>query len=177
MEWDGTLSTGYSYDQPYATFWATTTVLPFLQLTGRYVAINGTATFANMTDPHWTGYGRYKDKVADAKLNLFKETESLPAVSIGATDLLGTGLFKGQYVVATKIFGAARNFEASIGYGKSVRVGCLPEHAGDLRVHRAGQSSQSMTPTIIARIIRLKRPELHSERAALFWVLSIVGAG
>jgi hypothetical protein len=30
---------------------------------------------------------------------------------------LGTELFKGQYIVATKTFGSARNIEASIGYG------------------------------------------------------------
>jgi membrane-associated phospholipid phosphatase len=42
----------------------------------------------------------------------------MPAVSVGATDMLGTELFKGQYIVASKIFGPARNFEASVGYGR-----------------------------------------------------------
>jgi hypothetical protein len=38
-------------------------------------------------------------------------------VAVGATDVFGTALFKGHYVVASKAFGGARNFEASIGYG------------------------------------------------------------
>jgi membrane-associated phospholipid phosphatase len=118
VEPDGTVSVGYSYDSPYSTLWMTATLLPALQLTGRYVAINGTPQASNITDPYWSGYGRYKDKVFDAKLNLLEESAVLPSVSVGATDVLGTGLFKGRYVVATKTFGRARNMEASIGYGK-----------------------------------------------------------
>jgi hypothetical protein len=41
----------------------------------------------------------------------------VPTVAIGATDLLGTEIFKGRYIVASKTFGGARNFEASLGYG------------------------------------------------------------
>ena len=117
IEWDGTVSMGYSYDRPYGSLWLTASVLPFLQVTGRYVSITGTPSFAHRDDPHWRDYGRYKDKVADVKLNLLSESDWLPAVSIGATDVLGTELFKGQYIVATKVFGRARNVEASIGYG------------------------------------------------------------
>lgn len=116
-ELDATLMTGYSYDSPYGSTWATATLLPFLQLTGRYVSITGLPPFAT-TDPRYgSGYGRYKDKVVDVKLRLREESAMLPAISVGATDLLGTELFKGQYIVASKTFGQARNLEASIGYG------------------------------------------------------------
>lgn len=117
-EYDGTLTTGYSYDTPYGSAWATATMLPFLQVTGRYVSITGIPAFANPDPRYGSGYGRYKDKVVDVKLRLRDETATLPAVSVGATDLLGTGLFKGQYVVVSKSFGQMRNLEASIGYGK-----------------------------------------------------------
>lgn len=117
VEADGTFSLGYGYDSPYGALWVSSTVLPMLQVTGRYVSITGTPQFAHVTDAYWRNYGRYKDKVVDAKLNLWNETSSLPAVSIGATDLQGTGLFKGGYVVATKTFGVNKSFEASIGYG------------------------------------------------------------
>jgi membrane-associated phospholipid phosphatase len=116
-EADGTLTTGYGYDSPYGSTWATVTLLPFLQVTGRYVSITGIPPFSS-TDPEYgKGYGRYKDKVVDLKLRLRDESDRLPAVSLGATDLLGTELFKGQYLVASKTFGAAHNMEASIGYG------------------------------------------------------------
>ena len=117
VEPDGTFNTGYSYDQPYATFWATATVLPFLQVTGRYVAINGISGFNDRSGTYGSGYGRYKDKVVDVKLQLLGESGWMPGVAVGTTDALGTELFKGHYVVATKTFGAARNIEASVGVG------------------------------------------------------------
>jgi membrane-associated phospholipid phosphatase len=117
-EYDGTFTTGYSYDSPYGSAWVSVTALPFLQVTGRYVSITGIPAFSTTNPEYGRGYGRYKDKVADIKLRLRDETEVLPAVSVGATDLLGTELFKGQYVVVSKTFGQAHNLEASIGYGK-----------------------------------------------------------
>jgi membrane-associated phospholipid phosphatase len=122
-EYDATLSTGYSYDSPYGSTWATVTLLPFLQFTGRYVSITGIPAFWSPDASYGRGYGRYKDKVADIKLRLRDETDMLPAISVGATDLLGTELFKGQYVVMSKTFGQAHNMEASIGYGNKRPAG------------------------------------------------------
>ena len=118
VETDGTFSVGYSYDSPYGQLWATANILPFLQMTGRYVSITGIPAFGTSdSDPEYgKGYGRYKDKVIDGKLRLWAETEWMPSVAVGMTDLFGTELFKGQYVVATKTFGAGKNIEASLGY-------------------------------------------------------------
>jgi membrane-associated phospholipid phosphatase len=114
---DGTFSTGYSYDAPYGSLWATTAIFPFLEVTGRYVSINGIPGFTNQAGQYGSQYGRYKDKVFDAKLQLLSENTWRPAIAVGMTDLEGTELFKGQYIVATKTFGKAGNIEASIGYG------------------------------------------------------------
>jgi membrane-associated phospholipid phosphatase len=118
VEADGTFSTGYSYDSPYGSLWVSSTIFPFLQVTGRYVSINGIPGFSNVRGEYGSEYGRYKDKVFDAKLQLLSETAWLPSIAVGATDLEGTELFKGQYIVATKTFGKVGNVEASIGYGK-----------------------------------------------------------
>jgi membrane-associated phospholipid phosphatase len=118
VESDGTFSTGYSYGSPYGSTWVTATMLPFLQVTGRYVSINRIPPFGQGDPNYGKAYGRYKDKVVDAKLRLLEESDWLPSVAVGATDLLGTELFKGQYVVASKVFGASRNIEASVGYGR-----------------------------------------------------------
>lgn len=117
IEPDGTFSMGYSYDRPYGTLWTTATVLPFLQMTGRYVSFNGIPGFSSVEGAYGSGYGRYKDKVVDTKFRLTAEGEWVPAVSFGATDILGTELFKGQYLVATKTFGAFKNIEVSVGLG------------------------------------------------------------
>jgi hypothetical protein len=119
VETDGTFSIGYGYDSPYGQLWATSTILPFVQVTGRYVSITGLPAFGNYeTNPEYgAGYGRYKDKVIDGKLQLWKEGTWMPAVAVGASDVFGTQLFKSQYAVATKTVGAARNVEVSLGYG------------------------------------------------------------
>jgi len=110
---------GYGYDSPYGNLWTSVTFLPFLQVTGRYVSITGTPQFEDAkNNPYWRNYGRYKDKVFDAKARLLEESRWTPAIAVGATDLQGTGLFKGQYVVASKSFGQSNNIEASIGYGR-----------------------------------------------------------
>lgn len=115
VEKDGTFTLGYSYDSPYSEFWATATMLPFLQVTGSYVSINGIPGFAG-EGSYGAAYGRYKDKVLNAKVSLWDENSWQPSVAIGVTDMLGTGLFKGQYLVATKTFGAQKNLEVSVGY-------------------------------------------------------------
>jgi len=117
FERDGTVSFGYSYDSPYGSLWTNATILPFLEVNARYVSIGGIAGFTRTEGQYGSKYGRYKDKVVDAKLRLLSETPWLPSVAVGATDLLGTELFKGQYIVASKVFGKLRNVEASIGYG------------------------------------------------------------
>jgi membrane-associated phospholipid phosphatase len=119
VEADGTFSLGYGYDAPYGTLWASSTILPFLQVTGRYVSVSGIPGFSFDPNAYGGNYGRYKDKVVDAKARLWKESPWLPSVAVGMTDLQGTGLFRGYYAVATKTFGENKNFESSIGYGSS----------------------------------------------------------
>jgi membrane-associated phospholipid phosphatase len=118
VEADGTFSMGYSYDQPYGTLWVSSTVFPFLQVSGRYVSVTGIQGFTDQPGQYGSNYGRYKDKVFDLKARLWEEGQYLPSVALGATDLQGTELFKGQFIAATKTFGAARNVEATIGYGR-----------------------------------------------------------
>jgi hypothetical protein len=123
LEPDGTFSLGYSYDRPYGSMWVSSTVLPFLQVTGRYVSISGIAGFSSVPGEYGHEYGRFKDKVIDAKVRLWEESDWIPGLAVGATDVLGTEIFKGQYLVATKTFGAARNIEASVGYGRGRPAG------------------------------------------------------
>lgn len=118
VESDGTFSVGYSYESPYGQLWATAHVLPYLQVTGRYVSIAGIPGFTSTPGEYGSEYGRYKDKVIDGKLRLWQESQWLPSVALGMTDVFGTELFKGHYVVATKTFGETKNVEASLGYSR-----------------------------------------------------------
>ncbi|KQQ33589.1 hypothetical protein ASF61_10985 [Duganella sp. Leaf126] len=119
VEADGTFSVGYGYDSPYGQLWVSSTILPSVQATARYVSIVGIPPFGGSQEElaYGAGYGRYKDKVIDGKVQLWTERAWLPSVAVGATDVFGTQLFKSYYAVGSKTFGATRNVEVSLGYG------------------------------------------------------------
>ena len=63
-------------------------------------------------------YGRINhDRSFDAHISLIDEGKSLPAISLGLRDFIGTGWYSSEYIVGTKSFG---NFEltAGIGFGR-----------------------------------------------------------
>ncbi|MFT4192208.1 MAG: YjbH domain-containing protein, partial [Comamonas sp.] len=67
-------------------------------------------------------YGRdltsqsYKDKSIDIKVRLWQESRYLPEVAAGARDIGGTGLFSGEYVVASKRTGSL-DWTLGMGWG------------------------------------------------------------
>ena len=105
VEADGMFGFGYSYDSPYSTVWTRLTMLPFLQVGGRFVGIRGTPGFSSSR--YQESYGSYKDKVIDLKLQLLDEGRYWPALAVGKTDVFGTELFKGEYLALSKRIGSA----------------------------------------------------------------------
>lgn len=61
-----------------------------------------------------SGTQSLKDKSIDAKFRLFRESAYVPEVALGLRDIAGTGLFSGEYVVASKRTG---DFDWSLGLG------------------------------------------------------------
>jgi hypothetical protein len=109
---DGTLRTGIYFAKPYSGFYAGVTALPFLDATLRYNRIMYVPAFSS---PYGAGFGDYKDKILDLKLRLIEEGERLPALAIGVTDVVGTGLFSGEYLAASKRFGEA---DLTVGFAR-----------------------------------------------------------
>ena len=64
--------------------------------------------------PTIAGNQSYKDKSIDFKLRLREESAFWPQVALGVRDFGGTGLFSGEYLVASKRWG---NWDASVGLG------------------------------------------------------------
>ena len=56
----------------------------------------------------------YKDKSLDVKIRLHQESDIWPEIAVGVRDLGGTGLFSGEYLVASKRWG---DWDASLGLG------------------------------------------------------------
>ncbi|NKE44687.1 YjbH domain-containing protein [Roseomonas frigidaquae] len=61
-----------------------------------------------------SGAGMTTDRSFDVKLRLLTESDWVPAVAVGLQDFIGTGLYSGEYVVASKRFG---NWDATLGIG------------------------------------------------------------
>lgn len=115
MRPDATLEAGLAWRRQRQFYFLQFQALPFLETTFRYTdRLNAT-----------TGSGTTTDRAFDLKLRLLREDDLLPAVALGLQDLVGTGIYGGEYVVASKRFG---DFDISLGLGWG-RLGS----AGDLR--------------------------------------------
>jgi hypothetical protein len=106
---DGTLRFGFAYTNPYANVWSSVAFFPWLEVSGRYVTIDGVPGFQ---DP---SLGDYRDKVFDGKLLLLREAPYLPALAVGIQDFVGTKLFTGKYLALSKRWGT---IDATVGWGE-----------------------------------------------------------
>lgn len=109
VEPDGMFRVGVSQTEPYLSVWSSVSLFPRLELSGRYVKIDGVPGF-----PEAPELGDYRDKVFDAKLLVLDESAWRPAFAIGVQDYLGTRLFQAKYLALSKRFG---EFDVTAGYG------------------------------------------------------------
>jgi len=101
---DGTIYAGASFFKNTEHYNLGFQILPWLEGSFRY---SGLAHFA-------ADYPVYWDRSFGVKLRILEEGNILPAVAIGINDVVGTGVYGGEYLVASKQFGA---FDTSIGMG------------------------------------------------------------
>lgn len=110
MESAGNASLSVSRVAPYTRVTGSMQLMDWLELSVRWTDIAnrlyGVASFS--------GNQSLKDKSVDLKLKLSNETAFLPQLAVGVRDLGGTGLFSGEYVVASKRTG---NLDWSLGLG------------------------------------------------------------
>jgi hypothetical protein len=78
--------------------------LPWLETSFRYSGLSN-------YDPN---FPVYYDRSFAMKMRLWDEGRILPAVALGVNDLVGTGLYSGEYIVASKRVGA---LDLSVGMG------------------------------------------------------------
>lgn len=66
--------------------------------------ISATFRYIGIQDWDSDGYSTYRDRSFDFRYLLLTETANRPALTIGLQDLAGTGIYAGEYLVATKNF-------------------------------------------------------------------------
>lgn len=74
----------------------------------------------------------YYDRSFGMKLRLVEESMNWPDISLGIRDIIGTGVYGSEYLVASKHI--ARDFDATIGvgWGRLASSGALPNPVGEI---------------------------------------------
>ncbi len=105
---DGDVSLGVDVKQPDNRVALTFQALPWLEATFRY-AID----YALPPE----GQRALYDRSFDLKFRLFQETEYTPQVALGFQDIVGTGIYSAEYLVASKKAGPL-DFTLGMGWGR-----------------------------------------------------------
>ncbi len=125
MAEEGELALHYSQTTPYTRLNVMLQPFDWMQGAFRYVDVSnrfyGTTIAGNQT---------YKDKGSDIKFRLQKESRTRPQIAVGFQDLGGTGLFAGEYLVASKRY-KQLDISAGLGWGY---VGARGDFANPLSV-------------------------------------------
>ncbi|ETX29677.1 YjbH domain-containing protein [Roseivivax isoporae] len=78
----------------------------------------GSFRYARLQDSTLDPRDDYFDRSFDIRLQLLKESDWLPAVTVGLQDFAGTGLFGGEYLVATKEIVPGLRVTGGLGWGR-----------------------------------------------------------
>ena len=102
MEDDATIKIGAAFDERHRSYMLTYQATPWLEATFRY-----------------TGFEQFFfwDRNYEVKFRLLEETADLPQLALGIRDIVGTGVFGSEYVVASKRFGAL-DTTLGVGWGR-----------------------------------------------------------
>ena len=106
MASDGTLRATIATDELANIYNVTFQALPRVQATFRYTIFN--------PDQLRGSNDRLRDRSYGIKSELFAESRWRPQIAIGVRDVLGTGAWEGEYVVASKALG---NWDLTAGMG------------------------------------------------------------
>ncbi|MDQ2090541.1 YjbH domain-containing protein [Marimonas arenosa] len=113
---DGELATTVSHSGNTTKTTLTFQVMPRLTGSFRYSALSDYRPDRGLP----TAYpnATYYDRSFDLRYQLIEEGQYRPGVAVGLRDLIGTGLYSGEYVVATKTIGSRLRVTGGVGWGR-----------------------------------------------------------
>ncbi|MGY3854297.1 YjbH domain-containing protein [Aeromonas aquatilis] len=119
MAKEGEFSANYFDNDQYRRWSISVQPFDWFEATLRYTDVR-TQLYSQNED--FSGDQTYKDKGIDFKFRLMRESKWAPQVALGFRDLMGTGLFDSEYVVASKRYGPF-DFTLGMGWGNMAESG------------------------------------------------------
>jgi Exopolysaccharide biosynthesis protein YbjH len=107
-------------------------ITPRLSGSFRYVSIdNWNDTVCPPDCDGANAFETYLDRNFDLRYRVLDETRTLPSITIGLQDFVGTGLSMAEYIVASKTLGERLRVTAGLGFGRLASHGGRPGPFGD----------------------------------------------
>lgn len=132
---DGSFEVGASFVNPFRRYYINWQIFPWLEANFRYTdltnqPLNGDPFELSQSQflenlVSFRSGGTVLDRGFDLKMRLWKEGRIRPALAVGIQDALGTGLFGGEYLVASKRF-RKLDLHLGLGWGYLGSRGFLP---------------------------------------------------
>jgi len=117
-------------------------LLPRLSGSFRYTG------FEDWDDVVPSGFSTFYDRSFDIRYQVLKERRYQPALAIGLQDFAGTGIFSGEYIVATKHLTPRLKVTGGLGWGRFASSGSIGSPFSDTRpqkdVGQGGQFNQTV---------------------------------
>ena len=107
MQADGSLTATLALNDVSDLYNITFQATPSIEATFRYAIFDPRVDRTKAKDD-------LRDRSYEVKFRLLQESRKLPAVAIGARDILGTGVWSGEYIVGSK---SIKGFDVSVGVG------------------------------------------------------------
>ena len=154
---DGTIEAGTSWRRQRHAWFLSFQALPFLETTFR------------LTDrlDATRGRGIANDRAFDLKLRLWQENAWRPALAVGLQDVIGTGLYGGEYIVASKRFWDV-DLSLGLGWGRLGTGGDIGNPMGEVwsgfRGERSRQVGAGGTPQFRQPVPRRARGGVRRRR-------------
>jgi opacity protein-like surface antigen len=80
--------------------------------------LSGTFRYSGISDYSSNATEDFWDRSFDLRYRFNDEGRYMPSVAVGLQDFLGTGIYSGEYIVATKTLGDAFRVTAGLGWGR-----------------------------------------------------------
>lgn len=123
---DGMLSVSSTHFGPVSRTTLSFQLSPRISASFRYA---GTRNWNEVVDD--TRFDTYYDRSFDLRFRLTDEGRYMPAITLGLQDFIGTGLYSGEYIVATKQIAPQVKVTAGLGWGRLGSYGGIGAPFGD----------------------------------------------